>query len=103
LGAAIGFTWSFEPKEGIDGVHASIGGWESSNTSTTGVAPVGAILSHVVNTITACVNDEMWCHSSTLHLVLQELDVVKLRVAAVPLTFKSAWVITARFTLMLSV
>ena len=103
MGASVGFTWGFEPEEGIDCAVASFGGWEAANASTTRVAPVRAIASHVSYTIAASVDDEVWLHTSAFHLFLKELYVVELRVAAVPLALESAWVLTARFALVLPV
>ena len=74
-----------------------------SDTSSTDVAPVSAVSSHVGDTVSASVNNEVWVPTSSVKLVLNHLYVVKLRIASVPLAFKSARVFATGFTLMLSV
>ena len=95
MGATIRFTWCLEPEVGVDLGVTGISSWEASNACSTSVAPVGAVLSHVSNTIAACVDDDVWIPAGSSKLLREKLYVVELRVASVPLAFELAWVFTA--------
>jgi len=76
---------------------------ESTDSSISDVAPVGAAVSHVCHTVSSSVDNELRIEADCAHLLLKELDIVQLCVGSIPFSRQIAWVLAARLILIIVV
>lgn len=86
----VGFSSGLDPYDGVDEVVVgSVGGWAGTKAGTLDVAPVAPLVTDVLDTGTALVDDEVSVPAGAQELGSDGLDVVDLIVVRVAL---SDWV-----------
>jgi len=95
LRAAIRFAGSLQPEVCIDSGIWSGCRWNTTDTRTSGVAPVATVAARVRLAVTASVDDEGWseARNGCSHLVVQDIHIVEFVVRPVPILLQVAGVI----------